>query len=176
VLILPYIEQGNLFNNYRFDEPWDGPNNRTLANLIPRTYQFPSTHIEGKLVANYLAVVGSETIWPGKVPYQKQPNEGGSTTILLVENEGLNIHWMEPRDLLFSEMSFELQKPNGISSPYRQPGVVMADGSLRSFQEGISPETLRSMLIVKGINTPISSKVGWKTIDDGRNRELKDDR
>src|SRR5437016_5175694 len=31
VLILPFIEQQRLYNEYNFDEPWDGPNNRKLA-------------------------------------------------------------------------------------------------------------------------------------------------
>ena len=31
VLILPFLEQKALYDQYRFDEPWDGPNNGKLA-------------------------------------------------------------------------------------------------------------------------------------------------
>ena len=31
VLILPFLEQRELYNAYNFAEPWDGPNNRKLA-------------------------------------------------------------------------------------------------------------------------------------------------
>src|SRR5204863_151662 len=31
VLILPYIDHVSLYYEYRFDEPWDGPNNRKLS-------------------------------------------------------------------------------------------------------------------------------------------------
>jgi hypothetical protein len=65
VLILPYIEQDALFNEYKFDEPWDGPNNRKLAERMPRTFAFHSSHKPGDTTANYLAVVGDETAWPG---------------------------------------------------------------------------------------------------------------
>src|SRR6478735_1777869 len=32
VLLLPYLEQKALHRQYRFDEPWDGPNNLKLHN------------------------------------------------------------------------------------------------------------------------------------------------
>src|SRR5262245_44252816 len=31
VLILPFIDHAALYREYRFDEPWDGPNNRKLS-------------------------------------------------------------------------------------------------------------------------------------------------
>ncbi len=31
VLLLPYLERRTLYEKYRFDEPWNGPNNRKLA-------------------------------------------------------------------------------------------------------------------------------------------------
>ena len=31
VLILPYLQQQKLYESYNFAEPWNGPNNRTLA-------------------------------------------------------------------------------------------------------------------------------------------------
>lgn len=43
VLILPYIGEDALYNTYKFDEPWDGPNNIKLLNQIPRLYACPST-------------------------------------------------------------------------------------------------------------------------------------
>lgn len=38
VHILPYIEQDNLYRQFRLDEPWDSPNNVRLLNRIPMTY------------------------------------------------------------------------------------------------------------------------------------------
>jgi hypothetical protein len=39
ILLLPYIERGDLYKQYRFDEPWDGPNNRKLASQMPGLYR-----------------------------------------------------------------------------------------------------------------------------------------
>jgi hypothetical protein len=44
VLLLPYLEdpQGDtLYRQYRFDEPWDGPNNRALLARMPKAYRDP---------------------------------------------------------------------------------------------------------------------------------------
>src|SRR6516165_2689000 len=42
VLILPFLDQTPLYNQYRFDEPWDGPNNKKLADTILAVYNCPS--------------------------------------------------------------------------------------------------------------------------------------
>ena len=41
VLILPFIEQQTLYKRYRFDEPWDGPNNSLLAKEMPSVFPLP---------------------------------------------------------------------------------------------------------------------------------------
>jgi hypothetical protein len=176
ILILPYVEQQSLFQRYRFDEPWDGPNNRLLASEMPRTFAFPDTYAERLLVANYLAVVGPETLWPGGMPYKGEMKDGLSETIQLVENHGLNVHWMEPRDLSFDDMSFELQQPTGISSRYRIPAVLMADTTLRSLGRDVSPDSIRAMLTANAKERLNGAAGDWQVIEDGRNRELRKER
>jgi hypothetical protein len=67
VLLLPFIEHKALYDEYRFDEPWDGPHNRQLADYMPSVYRCPSDPgANPRLpISSYLAVVGPETIWPG---------------------------------------------------------------------------------------------------------------
>ena len=127
VLILPYIEQDSLFKRYRFDEPWDGPNNRLLAREMPKTLAFTGTD-RSTTVTNYLAVVGAGTMWPGATGRKfTEIKDGPSNTILIVENNGLGVHWMEPRDLAFDTMPFGIDSPDGVSSWYKYPAVVTAD-------------------------------------------------
>jgi hypothetical protein len=35
VLLLPYLGENRLYGMYHFDEPWDGPSNRALADRMP---------------------------------------------------------------------------------------------------------------------------------------------
>src|SRR5262249_42952585 len=35
VLLLPFLDEAARYRKYRFDEPWDGPNNSELATSVP---------------------------------------------------------------------------------------------------------------------------------------------
>src|SRR5262249_57243764 len=41
VLILPYIEEQDLYKQFHLDEPWDSPHNLTLLERMPSTYKAP---------------------------------------------------------------------------------------------------------------------------------------
>src|SRR5688572_4292944 len=107
VLLLPYLEQSDLFKQYDFKEPWDGPNNRKLADKMPKVYALHAKPSLGNVTTNFLAVVGPNTAWPpGRRIGYKDVVDGTGQTILIVENDGAGVHWMEPRDLRLAEMSF----------------------------------------------------------------------
>src|SRR3954453_12973827 len=66
VLILPYVEQDELYKRFRLDEPWDSPHNRALLPEMPRTYTAyngskpPTPHS-----TYYQAFVGKGTAFEG---------------------------------------------------------------------------------------------------------------
>ena len=102
VLILPYLERRDLYEAYDFDEPWDGPNNSKLAEILDilrcPTATTPDTH------TSYLAVVGPRTAWPdGKSSRLDDFGDGTANTLLLIESHQHSVHWMEPRDISFDE-------------------------------------------------------------------------
>ncbi len=94
VLILPFMEEAALYQQYRFDEPWDGPNNSKLANRIPEVYRCPTyerSHDRLKLSAphlalmtNYVAVVGVGTAFDGSASVGVRDIEDGTSNTVLV--------------------------------------------------------------------------------------------
>lgn len=170
VLILPYIGEEKLFKAYNFDEPWDGPNNRKLASRMPRTFALHGEDRPGNVMTNYLAVVGRETIWQGTVGVPRDAiKDGTSNTILLVENAGAGVHWMAPRDLSFAEMDFTINSPNGVSSTFLKPAVVMADCSTMTLDKNVEPQALRAMMTINGGEKVIrDEKHGWQLLPNGR--------
>jgi hypothetical protein len=176
VLILPYIEGQEIYDQYDFNEPWNGPNNRKLAGRMPQVYRFSSLRNSDTQVTNYLAVVGPETIWPGDgTANLNEVTDGLGQTIQIVENSGLGVHWMEPRDLEFATMSFELGSPTGVSSWYQDPAIVTADDSVKRLKRELRPETLRALLTIRGGERLEQNESGaWEWLQDGRDRPPKD--
>ena len=172
VLLLPYLGMEDVYKEYRFSEPWDGPNNRKLAERMPKIYRFPGEHGP---TTNYLAVVGPETAWPGQRTITgNEVNDGKSNTILIVENQGAGIHWMEPRDLSFADMDFTIGSPQGLSSKYVDPAVVMMDGRIRRFEKRLPADVFRAMLTINGGERLVDDETaGWYLLQDGRQRPMR---
>jgi hypothetical protein len=173
VLILPYIDNDDLYKQYKFDEPWDGPNNRKLADRMPRVFAFHSQkRAPGHTTTNYLAVIGDNTAWPhAKQRKTAEVKDDNSSTILIVENRGMNVHWMEPRDLNIDEMDFRINNPNGISSWYDEPAVAMVDSSVHRLKRNIKPDVLRALLTINGSEELQQGNSGWEFLGDGRYRK-----
>ena len=84
VLILPYLGYEEVYKRYRFDEPWDGPNNRRLADqiLFEQYFQCPSGRDLGKTQhTNYVVVVGAGTAFPGEAASPGKPALSGTHSI-----------------------------------------------------------------------------------------------
>jgi hypothetical protein len=154
VLILPYLDQGELYQQYRFDEPWDGPHNSQLADRIPAIYQCSGDAHEREKPqpwTSYVAVIGPHTCWPGDVPLKLDDiTDPADRTLLVVETAASGIHWMEPRDLNVMQMPLTINPPSGqgISSVHKAGAhVLKADGSAWFLgAEQTRPEDLRRYL------------------------------
>ncbi len=159
VLILPFIGEESVYEQYRFDELWNGPNNRLLADKITVEYfQCPSGPDFGRtLNANFVAVVGSETIFPGSnTTMLTDMKDGKENTALLVKIGNSDIHWMEPRDLYFKSLEFEPDPKKASSANISShhpagPGVIFADKiTPYRLRKPLSDSALRSLFTIDG--------------------------
>jgi hypothetical protein len=163
VLLLPFIDSQHLYEQYRFDEPWNSPNNQQLGREIQSWLHCPSNDQANRLpVTDYVVVVGKDTLFPGAGTRSlSEITDGAENTILLVEIANSDIHWMEPRDLNVDEMSFAVndQSRPSISAPHPAgPAVVFAD-RITSYRldATIRPETLRALTTIAG-GEPVSKE------------------
>jgi Protein of unknown function (DUF1559) len=164
VVLMAYLEREDgwndcqLTNKFRFDEAWDSPSNRKLHAMRPPDFFCPS-HPESaeRGFTSFVAVVGSRTLFPahGKMRHLAEVRDDPKTTLMLVESENSSIHWMEPRDLTWDRMSFQVNdrsKPS-ISSEHRigsypGPHVLTADDSIATLSDTMPPAYIKALLMI----------------------------
>ena len=147
---------GQLYDAYDFAEPWDGPNNRKLADKVGRIYLRSGLESDQVRTTSFVAVVGPETAWRGDESLSnKDLVDGSHDTLLVVEVPDGQFLWMEPRDLRFDRMSFRINDGSGRGLGSRLGGarVVSADGTVRMLPDGYDPRKLRAMLTANGGET-----------------------
>ena len=154
VLLLPFVEQRELYEQYDFSESWDGPNNLLLADQMPRIFHCPSEP-ESATYTNYVVIRGPDTPFPGEETTSFDDfADGLGQTIFIAEIANSSICWLEPRDLDVEEMSFSVNdqtKPSLSSSRRRGPYVVFGDSISAHWVSGsLAPEALEAMTTIAG--------------------------
>ncbi len=157
VLILPYLEQGYLYEQYNFDEPWDSPANLALTVPMPNVFQCPSSLDPSDLgETSYAVIQGPGALFDGPDAFKlRDVTDGTSNTIMVVEVAGAGIQWTEPRDIELRHFALPINGTSGgIQSEH--PGgvnVVIADGSVRFLAETIDPTVLGALITKDGGET-----------------------
>jgi prepilin-type processing-associated H-X9-DG protein len=154
VLLLPYLEQKDLYDQYDFNEPWNGPNNSRLAASMPAIYACPSdVSNAGQGITSYVVVAGPGTAFDGpKAASFRDIGDGTANTLLVVESSGAQINWLEPRDLDLAQMKFAINGGGSeISSNHVQGAqALFADGSVKMLPDTMPAQTVEGLLTIQG--------------------------
>ena len=150
VLILPYMEEKALYDQYNFDEPWDSPANQQLADMMPKVYNCPSDAFSDPASeTSYLMVTGAGTVGEGSTPTKiAQIKDGTSNTIMVVEASGRGVNWLEPRDWDTSRGDFSVNEGMGTGIESEHLGtanVLFCDGSVQSMDAWVDPDDLKAL-------------------------------
>ncbi len=147
---------GRLARGFHFDEPWDSPHNSKLHGLVHSTFRCPSDPAgPGSTETNYVAVVGPGTLFPSDGTSRRPADvtDGTNKTFMLVEVADSGIHWMEPRDLDWTTMSFQIDDPArpSISSHHTlDPNAVAVDSTGYVLPRNVTPQEMKALLTIAG--------------------------
>ncbi len=132
---------------FDFDKPWDDPANRAIAEQHPLT-RFPY---------QVLAIVGPGAAWDDHgVRKFADFKDGPSQTVMAIAVRNTKIAWYEPRDANFDGERLWLGDPaNKQPAPIAKDiFLLMADGTVRHCEHGLSPETLRAVITIDAGDDP----------------------
>jgi hypothetical protein len=148
VLILPYIEQDELYKSFKMDEPWDSENNKKLVEKMPALYASPRVTVKNKGFTVYQGFAGEGSLFePGKKIKIFNITDGTSNTILAVESSQA-VPWTKPADL-----PFDIKKDlPDIGKAYgSQPLAAICDGSIRTLNlKTLTPDTFKAAITIAG--------------------------
>jgi hypothetical protein len=155
VLLLPYIGYDELYAQYNFDEPWNGPTNRLLGEKTPECYRSPWASSRSA-VTDYVGVSGEDTLWRGEIPLRRTDLQGAQgAKIWLMEVANSDIAWLEPRDLALEQAAAGINVPQaGIRSNHSFSGLpVLTFVPGDDWQHGwiaadTPPVVLRDMFVI----------------------------
>jgi prepilin-type processing-associated H-X9-DG protein len=144
VALLPFLGQGELFSQYRRDEPWDSPANKALLARMPRVYAMPGSVRAGDGFTHYQVLVGPGTAFErpdlrlrlGAFP------RGAAETILIVEAAD-PVPWTKPEDLPYNPDG-PMPKVGGLVGNGFH--VIFADGHVRWIQAEEQESALRTLV------------------------------
>lgn len=137
VMILPELGYEDLFNLFRFDQPWNSTHNRELLAYMPKVFQLTASSPDGKTylstVVGPLSVMGAH-----KKRRFSALKRAADTLIVLVElNRQRGIPWTCPSDLQL----FELENAERVLHPSQQQTLVgLLSGEARQIPIATSPE------------------------------------
>lgn len=146
VTLLPFLRQAEIYNQYRFGEPWDSQHNLRLVPKMPTIYRSPKAPADSQ-VNNYVGFASAETAFGiRKGIGLDRFNDRLSNTILLVEAE-TEIPWTKPQDFDLNDEGL-----NNLKSFYDGVlPVAMADGSTALFStRNLKSEDLNKFLTRAG--------------------------
>ncbi len=150
VHMLPFLEQDELYKQFKLDEPWDGEHNKKLIARMPKIYRAPGAKAgEGK--TTYLAPVHESTLFPGGDAVLRLPAsipDGLANTIFLVEAAADRaVDWTKPDDL-----AYDPKEPRKGLGGRSGDGFLaaFADGSVRLLKKDVGEDTLRALFTRAG--------------------------
>lgn len=141
VELLPYLGHQTLYDQYRFDQPWDSTRNLSLLKQMPDVFRSPFDHSTN---SSYFGVAIKGHTRPQAPSLEGTVNADAANTFLLVEATR-DIPWTKPEDITFDPQSEALQMGGWYRGGWF---AVFADQTVRWFANDTDPSATLKLLTI----------------------------
>ena len=163
VLILPYLGEDRLYNQFDLTLPWNHDDNLAVvySNAAPSALIHPNANAAGMgQQSGYHLITGPGTLFPASGPLSPdQVTDDPSLTLLITEaapTSSMNV-WTEPVELDFAVMRGQINGTIGIEpGGMLDDGVAVAtvDGRVHFAKDALKPNIFRALVTPRG-NEPL---------------------
>ena len=172
VALAAFICANGLYDDYNFRYAWNSSANQRLIDEVP---EIPASSVDQKfhgivfdaayfgfrcpgaprtqnrMCTNFVMLIDDR---PGKpngpphLPGSRPSDFHDGSTVIIIEIADSDIHWMEPRDVLLSELSMKIndRSKRSLSSYHGGACIAHADGSVEILDDATTQERVRELL------------------------------
>jgi Protein of unknown function (DUF1559) len=144
VLLLPYLEENELYPQFKLDQPWDSEHNKKLIDKMPKVF----APVRGKVEKGetfYQSFSGKHGfLQPGGIVIAGITD--GTSNTLMVAEAAKPVIWTKPDDLEFDGDT--LPKLGGMFDGDFH--VAFCDGSVRKLPKKLDADVLKALITVAG--------------------------
>ena len=152
VLVLPYVEANNVYQEFKLDEPWDSEHNKKLLARMPNVYRLPGQKADDTRT-HYRVFVGNGAAFDYVTGHKLQNFADGTSNTYLVVTAADAVPWSKPDELAFDPDKDPSKLLGLVVNGKAQ--VAMADGSVRSYGKLPSRRTLTAYITRDGGETVV---------------------
>ncbi|QDU31271.1 hypothetical protein ETAA8_64240 [Anatilimnocola aggregata] len=139
VLLLPYIERGDLYDRFDKAKAWDSAENLAVSQTMIDTFLDPARTTGGPFRSDYVFVTGKNTILEGNSTVRfADITDGTSNTVIAIETSQGPASWAAPG---------EWDVDSGTLPPSNHERVrliLYADGSVRPMDHAAAQQIIRA--------------------------------
>jgi len=147
VQILPFLEQEELYKQFKLDEAWDGPTNKPLVAKLPTAFAPVRVKTKQPGLTFYQGFAGPGAVFePGKRLRMASISDGTSNTALVAE-AAVAVEWTKPADL-----AFDPNKALPLLGGHFDGdlALLMCDGSVTRVKKDFDAATMKAVITRNG--------------------------
>src|SRR5262249_16425317 len=132
VVLLPFLEEKDLYEQFKLDEPWDGPHNRELMQRMPKCYRVGGMNLQDPPDTFYQVLIGKGTAFERDGLRLSHDFPAGTDNTILVVDASVAVPWTKPEDVivddtpLLPKLSYWMHRRDFFLNGTSKDGFIMA--------------------------------------------------